>query len=190
MAYEEYFDLYLKAQENKEAPYYVVSFDTIDSKKLSNNKRQILQQNILRTVKEVYDKLLETERELNREVVIKDSRFTTPWSTITNHNGNNIDPSIFGDSFAFTVLRDTVSKEEIIEWVEECRRKYHMEESFHIAEGYYETNDYGEGGEKFYRGYCLQTLETLHKPRVKKEIQKVKRKIKRRNEANGINEGL
>ena len=54
-----------------------------------------------------------------------------------------------------------------------------MNEEFHIADGYYETNDYGEGGTKFFRGYCIQTLETLHKPDVKKEIQRVKRKMKR-----------
>ena len=53
-----------------------------------------------------------------------------------------------------------------------------MEEEFHIADGYYETNEYGEGGIKFFRGYCLQTLETLHKTRIKKELEKIAKKVK------------
>ncbi len=35
MAYEEYLDLYLSAQKNPKAQYYVVSFDVFDSKLMS-----------------------------------------------------------------------------------------------------------------------------------------------------------
>lgn len=179
MAYEEYLDLYLLAQKNPNSLYYVVSFDTIDSRLMLPEKREMLQNNIDIIVKYVYNKLLDKELELNKQVVIKDKRFIRPWDFRTsNWNGNYIDPSVFGDSFGFTVLRDTVTKEEIIKWVNECKNILNMEEEFHIADGYYETNEYGEGGIKFFRGYCLQTLETLHKPRIKKELEKIAKKVK------------
>ena len=50
-----------------------------------------------------------------------------------------------------------------------------MKEKLHVADGYYETNEWSERNSKFYRGYCIQTLETLHKSRVQKELKKVKK---------------
>ncbi len=175
MAYQEYLDLYLSAQDNLNAPYYVVSFDTVNSKILTEEERAILQRNIHIITQYVYNKLCDSEETLQKQVVIKDKRFIRPWdSKATNWNLNYIDPLIYGDSFQFTVLRDTVSKEEIIEWVNTCMEHLYMEEDFHIADGYYETNEYNEGKNKFYRGYCLQTLESLHKPQTQKELQKIK----------------
>lgn len=175
MAYQEYFDLYLSAQNNPEAPYYVVSFDTVNSKIMTEEERAILQRNINIIVQYVYNKLCDSEDKLQKEVVIKDKRFIRPWDfKATNWNRTFIDPLIYGDTFQFTVLRDTISKEKIIEWVNTCMEHLCMEEDFHIADGYYETNEYNEGNTKFYRGYCLQTLESLHKPQTKNELQKIK----------------
>ncbi len=181
MAYEEYFDLYLKAQENPDAPYYMVSFDVIGSQQMTAEENIQMHENHNIIMQFVYNKLLESEKILNKQVVIKDERFFKPWdrSSGLTWNGNYMDPFRLGDCFQFTVYRDTISKEQIIEWVNYCAKKLNMNEEFHIADGYYETNDYGEGGTKFFRGYCIQTLETLHKPDVKKEIQRVKRKMKR-----------
>ena len=177
MAYDEYLDLYIAAQENPNAKYYVVSFDVIDSKKMPSEARRNLQLDIETIMKYVYEKLLEKEKELNREIVIKDDRFIRPWDNKSpSYNGNFIDPSIFGDNFQFTVLRGTVSKDEIIELVNEIKRKLNFNVEFHISDGYYETNEYAEGGTKFYRGYCLQTLERLHKPNVKEKIKRLESK--------------
>ena len=54
-----------------------------------------------------------------------------------------------------------------------------MEEDFHINDGYYETNEYSERTTKFYRGYCLQILERIHKPEIQKELKRVKKMIKK-----------
>lgn len=179
MSYIEYLDLYLKAQQEQSALYYVVSFDVINSKLLSSDERLTLQHNINIIVKYVYDKLLEKELEEAIQIVIKDPKFIRPWD-IKNKtwNGNYIDPMVFGDCFQFTVLKGTVTKEEIIEWVDECKEVLNVKERFHIADGYYETNDYGDGNALFFRGYCLKTLETLHKPIVQKELAKLKKKYK------------
>ena len=180
MAFQEYYDLFLLAQEKPNALYYVVSFDTVNSKSLSVDKRTKLTYNIIAITKYVYDKLLMKEKELNKQVVINDERFYTPWDSKELHmtNGNYEDPSILGDFFAFTVLRDTITKEEIIDWVNECKIILKMDEEFHISDGYYETNEYGEGNTKLYRGYCLQILEKIHKQEVQEELENVKNKMK------------
>ncbi len=182
MSYDEYLDLFILAQKNTDAMYYVVSFDTVNSKLLSKDKREALKNNIFSIVKYVYEKLLQKEKELNRQVVIHDERFYTPWSNeaLVSLNHNYLDPSIFGDNFAFTIFRDTVSKDEIVEWVNECKRKLNMEEEFHIADGYYETNNYGEGGSKLYRGYCLQILERFHKPELQLRFKRVQKRLERK----------
>lgn len=178
MAYEEYFDLYLLAQEKSDAPYYIVSFDVANSKSMKAEESIRMHKNINVIVKYVYNKLIEFEKELKKQIVIKDERFFKPWAYSYfkgNWNGNYMDPFVFGDCFQFTVLRDTISKDQIIKLVNECKDKLEMKESFHIADGYYETNNYDEALDKFYRGYCIQTLETLHKSRVQKELKKMKK---------------
>lgn len=176
MAYDEYLDLYLNAQNNENSLYYVVSFDVINSKSLNDEQRKQLQININIITKYVYNKLLDSEIALNKQVVINDDRFIRPWDlNRTQINGNYIDPFIIGDCFQFTVIRDTVSKEKIVEWVNECKISLNMQEEFHVNDGYYETNNYEEGGNKFYRSYCLQTLESLHKSEIQDELKRIRK---------------
>ena len=182
MAFQEYYDLFLLAQSNPAAPYYVVSFDTIGSKLLAPKEREQLTYNMIVIMKYVYNKFLELEKESGKQIVIKDERFYTPWDPRASSmmNGNYMDPSILGDNFEFTVLRDTVSKEEIIGWVNEYKKIINIKEEFHVADGYYETNEYGEGNTKLYRGYCLQILEKYHKTEVQKGLKNVKKTMNKR----------
>lgn len=170
MLEDKYYDIYLLAQKNLDALYYVVSFDIVNSKLLSPKERYQAQINIIMIVKYVYDKLLESEKKLNKQVVLKDKRFVRPWDIKNKYNGNFIDPLIFGDSFSFTVMRDTVTKDEIVNLVNKCKESINMKENFHIADGYYETNEYEEGNRILYRGYCLQILQNMHKPTIKQKI--------------------
>ena len=175
MSYTEYLDMFLSAQENPNALYYVISFDVVNSKSMPGKERRILQININKIIEYVYNKLLEREKELKIQILIKDKRFNRPWDKTEKSNGNFIDPNIFGDTLQFTILRNTISKDEIIEWVNECTKKLKIEISFHIADAYYETNEYHEGNTKYYRGYCLQTLESFHKEQTQKQLQKIKK---------------
>lgn len=180
MSSEEYLDLYLLAQENPQAPYYMVSFDVVNSKSKSNEECSKMLNNIGTIVYYVYNKLLEKEKELNKEILIKDERFFNPWNPPKNEkvlNYNFLDPYVLGDNFCFTVLRDTVTKEEIIDLVNTCKKIIKMDDEFHIADGYYETNEYIEGGTKFFRGYCYGILSNLHKIGIKKKLQRVKKGI-------------
>ena len=172
MAYNEYLDLYFKAQKNEKAPYYVVSFDTVNSKNISPDDRKSLQNNIFVITKYVYSKLLEKEKETGKKIIIDDESFFRPWDIKEDANGNFMDPVIYGDSFQFTVLRDTISKEEIISLVNECSKTLDIKEEFHISDGYYETNEYSDGNKKLFRGYLLQILANLHKEEIQNEFKR------------------
>lgn len=114
MVYPEYYDLFLQAQNNPNALYYVVSFDVKKSRLLPPDKRHKLTKNLDIIAKDVYNRLLQKEKELGIQIVIKDKRFYKPW-VCNKNNSNFMDPSIFADNIIFTVLRDTITKEEIID---------------------------------------------------------------------------
>ena len=86
------------------------------------------------------------------------------------------DPWNIGDCFQFTVLRDTVSKEQIIKWIHECKKVLNMKNEFHIADGYCETNNWQERWDKLYRADCLSILEQFHKPDFKKKLKREQKK--------------
>lgn len=186
MAYEEYLNLYLSAQSNKDAPYYVVSFDVIGSTSLPDDEKLYMIENIETIMRYVYKRLLRREKKLNKQVLIKDERFCTPWSPKSRETWRRffMDPFCLWDCFQFTVLRDTIPKDQIIKWVYECKEKIGMKEEFHITDGYYETNEYGEGGTKFYRGYCLLTLGNFHKPFIQNRLKNIKRRIRKKESNN------
>ena len=179
MSYDEYIDLYLLAQENSNALYHVISFDFVNSKSIPAKERRLLQEKIITITQYVYNKLLEKEKESNKQILVKDKRFYRPWDySVTHTNGNFLDPVIFGDCFQFTILKDTVSKDYIIELVNKIKNDLNIQEELHIADGYYETNEYEEGSNKLYRGYCLQILQNMHKPLVKEKILSKKNRPK------------
>lgn len=176
MAYEEYLDLYLAAQEKSDALYYVVSFDVVGSKMLSPEKRKKLQENIYVIVKYVYNKLIIREVDLNRPVLIEDDRFVRPWDTKMGLKyGYFMDPFVYGDCFQFTVLRNTVTKEEIVDLVDNCKNHLKMDEEFHVADGYYETNNYVDSHIKLFRGDCLHILESMHKEEIQQQLNLIKK---------------
>ena len=47
----------------------------------------------------------------------------------------------------------------------------------HISDGYYETNDYGEAGTRYFRGYCIDLLSNFHKEKNVTNINKLKKRI-------------
>ena len=46
---------------------------------------------------------------------------------------------------------------------EKCKRKLNIDFQFHTINGYYETNNWEEGNELFFRGYCIDILSNYHK---------------------------
>ena len=179
MSYEDYYDIFILAQQNKEAPYYMVAFDVVGSKNVPVEDILPLRQKISYILITVYRKLEDYEKETGKQVLIKDSRFFPPWSKEAREtvDHNYMDPDIIGDCFLFTVLRDTITKEQIVNWVYEAKNRVGLEQDFHIADGYYETNEFGEANEKLFRGYCMRILENYHKKETKAKIKRRKKKL-------------
>lgn len=176
MAYDDYLKLFVHAQKNPNALYYVVSFGLANTP--SENERIFLDSNILIIVKYVYKKILDKEVELKRQIMLKDKRLLKPWNPESNKcNEDFIEPRINGDSFSFTVLNNTVSREEIVSWVNECVRMLNMNYSFKVSDGYYETNEYEERDNKLYRGDCIQILDNYHKLHIQRKLNRIRKKL-------------
>ena len=73
------------------------------------------------------------------------------------------EPFVFGDMIGFTIYKGSLSTEEIMKIFEDIRNEHSFEYPLHIANGYYETNNYEEGDNKFFRGYCIDILSNSHK---------------------------
>ena len=82
------------------------------------------------------------------------------------------------NGFGFTIYRDSLDKEEIYYIYEYYKNILEIDFEIHIADGFYETNDYSLGNKLYFRGYCMDLLSTLHKKETQKELNKLKRKIK------------
>lgn len=71
---------------------------------------------------------------------------------------------------------DTLSREYVLMIFDYYYKKLNINFNFHIADGYYETNDYELGGKKYFRGYCIDILSNLYKP-CNSKLLKQKNKI-------------
>ena len=65
------------------------------------------------------------------------------------------EPFLFADTFGFTVYTGSISEEEICDIFFKCKSELEIDFDFHINNLYYETNDYGMGGNFFFRGYAI-----------------------------------
>ena len=74
----------------------------------------------------------------------------------------------------FTIYRDSLAREEVLSIFDSVKKKYDFEYPLHYADGYYETNNYEDGGTLFFRGYCVEILSTIHKPYMIKDLKKFK----------------
>ena len=69
---------------------------------------------------------------------------------------------------------------ELTAWLDDCKiHNFSMWNVESMIFGYYETDDWTEGQDKYFRGYCIDLLSNLHKPyneRLRKELEKIKAK--------------
>ena len=157
MSSYEYNDLFLKCQNT--APYHVFTFDIVGSKKMKdrNQAQKQLQKLALLT----YKCLEQLEKEKGIKILVRP--FYQPNASKTGYTQENKEPVIIGDLLYFTIYRGTLTREEVLEIFNCCKAELNINFEFHYADGYYETNDWREGQDKYFRGYCIETLSTLHK---------------------------
>lgn len=174
MSTHEYNDLFLKCQET--GKYHVFTFDIIASKKLEN--RLEAQIKIIELILMVYRKIEKKELEEKKKILVFEDEFTKLGEKRLNIFGYKQEPFIYSDVIGFTVYRDTITNEEVINIFNSCKKALKIDFEFHVADGYYETNNYVEGNNKYFRGYCIDLLSNLHKPyneEIRKKLIKQKR---------------
>jgi len=169
MSYEEYNDMFLKCQDI--GKYHVFTFDIVGSKKMDDRTREIARQKLLKFITLFYNKLYRKGIEENKEILISKSNYAF-LGGVYDGFGMKVEPFILGDVVGLTVNRGTITKSEMMHIYNECKKEVNIDFEFHIADGYYETDDWVKGRHKYFRGYCIQLLSELHKP-YNKHIRKM-----------------
>lgn len=174
MSSYEYNDLFLKAQFS--GIYHVFTFDIVDSTKMTNDERMLADKMMKKLMMSIYSHIKSIENENNSKILVFEKNFIHYGTNeILIEFGMKIEPFVFGDTFGFTIYRNTLSNEDIKKIFDLYYLKLDIKFDFHIADGFYETNDYELGATKYFRGYCIDILSNFHKleySKLKKKIQK------------------
>lgn len=173
----EYNDLYLKCQDT--GLYHMYVFDIIDSKKMSPSTRKEAQIKMIDLMNKIYTKIEKIEKNTGKKILVFEEEFVT-YKSGKDYKGFGFkrEPFLFGDTFGFTTYRDSIDNNLIYSIYEYYKKELNITFDFHIADGYYETNNYSLGNEYYFRGYCMDLLSTLHKEDTIKELNILKRKLK------------
>ena len=162
----EYNDLFLKAQEIGQ--YHVFTFDIIDSKKMDSIKRKEAQKKIIELIYLIYDSIKYLEVIKNQKILVFENDFIYGFPFNTEKPkfifGYKYEPFLLSDVIGFTVYRDSISVNDVLLLFEDLKKQLDIDFDFHCANGYYETNNWNEAHEKYFRGHCIDMLSNLHKP--------------------------
>ena len=169
----EYNDMLLQCQ--KTAPYHVFTFDIVESKKMDNETRLKAQYKFRDLVLLNYKMIEYIEKKRNMKILVRPFDKTSVYGV--GYTQTDKEPVIIGDLSYFTIYRDTLTRKEVFDVFECCMYLLDVDFKFHYADGYYETHYWEEGKNKFFRGYCIDTLSKLHKPENKK-LRKLLEKAK------------
>ncbi len=173
MGYEEYYDLYLKAQENN-AKYRMFCFDVKDHLKLSEDTLYF--KDLEKLTDNVTKDILLLEKKLKKKIFDRDyntifikkqenkATLSTSPLKFLMFNPNYMQ----GDLIYFCVYNGSISEEDFLKIFAKNYKKLNLNYVFHYATGLYETNNYIEGKNKYYKGYCFHQLnEIAHKNEIK-----------------------
>lgn len=176
MSTSEYNDLFLKCQST--GMYHVFCFDLVGSKKLTD-KGINYSIDLFKLITLVYNKIHLKELNDNKKILVYNDNYVFLGEKVKYGFGFKEEPFIYGDLVGFTVYRDSISREEVMEIFNECKDIIGIDFEFHIADGFYETDDWCEANEKYFRGHCIDLLSNLHKPynkKLRKKLEIIKKK--------------
>ena len=126
----------------------------------------------------IYEEIEHIEKTTDRQILVFDKDFVSYKSNKSYKGfGFKQEPFLFGDTFGFTIYRDSLDTETIYHIYEKLKKELNIDFNFHLANGYYETNNYSEGGIKYFRGYCMDLLSTMHKKETINELHKIRKKL-------------
>ena len=167
----EYNDLYLKCQNT--GIYHMFVFDMIGSKKMTFTYRKEAQEKMIELMLRIYKTIKNIEINENKKILVFEEDFVSYESNLPYKGfGFKQEPFIFGDTFGFTIYRNSLSKDKIYQIYHYYKENLDIEFDFHLADGFYETNDYTKGNTMYFRGYCMDLLSTFHKQETIKELTK------------------
>lgn len=147
MSWMEYNDMWESAQ--RKGRYKLFVFDMKDSK-----KQGYYYPYVSLFLYRIYFQIKDLEKERGHQILHTSELFNK------GDRCDLLEPFNFmGDFLGFTVLRDTISDEEVYQIVREAKKELQLPYQFHFGSGYYETDDYGERCEKYFRGYCMCYIE-------------------------------
>ena len=167
----EYNDLFLKCQNT--GLYHIFTFDIKNSKTIDN--RYEIQEKLIQMILNIYKQIQLKEQEENKKILVFEEGFVKLGEK-TNCFGLKQEPFIIGDVVGLTTYRNSISTQEVLEIFQREKENVELNVEFHIADGYYETNDYTEGKDKYFRGYCIDLLSNMHKDKNKKLKEKILKK--------------
>jgi len=162
MSYEEYNDLFLKAQKNEHAKYIAFVLDIKSSKLMDKKTRERAQLKSFNTLNLMIKQFNLLEKKLNKKIlvdelpVLKVENITKIKSKIINFLNNPC--VVFGDSFAFYCYNDIIMKEDFENIFKQCAKVCNNNTKYHINIGKFETLYYNEANEKYYIGYAVEKL--------------------------------
>jgi len=116
----------------------------------------------------IYTTIEKIEHKNDKKILVFEEGFVT-YESGKEHKGFGFkrEPFLFGDTFGFTIYRDSLDKEIIYHIYKYYKNILDIDFKFHIADGYYETNDYSLGNKLYFRGYCM-----IYYPHYTKKKQK------------------
>jgi len=178
MSTYEYNDLFIKCQET--GKYHVFTFDIEGSKSMNNKTRYEAQIKLIKLMKSIYYTIEEIQEKTGKNILVFEDDFVSYDSVLpTRAFDMNQEPFLIGDTFGFTIYRNSLDKDVILNIYEYFKESLGIDFNLHVADGYYETNNWVEGRTKYFRGYCIDLLSNIHKDynqdiRNKLEKKKVK----------------
>lgn len=180
MSHLEYYDLYYKCQNY--APYHLFLFDIKNSKDIMIDKNNNYISDIALLIETVYRKIEELEKIQNRQILhrsniisrseLKECEKNIFYFKYQNRPDTNDPFQNLGDIIGLTIIRDTLTVDEVYMIFDETKKELNITYDFHYLNCFYETDDYKERNTKLFRGYAIQILANSHKNKKNKQKKK------------------
>ena len=169
-----YIDLFLKCQDK--GKYRIFTFDIKNSTQMKNRYQAQLQ--IFNLIDNIYSDLKELEIKLNKKILLDEEGYTH--YTEKNNVGFafKYEPFVLGDMVGLTIYNNSIDNDIIYELFEKNKKLLNIDFDFHINSGVYETDDYGLGATKCFRGYCIQIVSNLHKEKYNNLRENIEKEYK------------
>lgn len=162
MSYDEYNDLYAKAQKNQNAPYVCFSLDLVGCKKLDGEQFCKQQDRMIQTMKDIVAYIKRYEQKTNTKILLCDKNvkisvdIIDSISPVTYYNNPCI---LSGDFYALYVYNNTVTEKTFENLFLHFAKKNNLNFDYHFQSAKFEATDYKDGNKKYYLGYCVGYLE-------------------------------